>query len=293
MLIQKFIDYLKVEKGYSKHTLTAYENDLQAFVNFLEKNEIDVLIQEVSYTFIRQWIVELMEAGFENKTINRKISTLKSFYKFLQKTDVIQKNPLDEHHSLKVAKKVLVPFSQVEMESIKEFYEETTYYDKIRDVLIIELLYTTGMRRSELIGLKLSDVNIEGKQIKVLGKRNKERYIPLLDNTIVLVKQYLEHRKKLNSQEENLILTQKGSPLYDSLVYRIVKQHMTLVSSKEKRSPHVLRHAFATHLLDEGSDLNTVKELLGHSSLASTQVYTHTSLDRLKEIYKKAHPRNK
>jgi integrase/recombinase XerC len=292
MIIQKFIDYLKVEKGYSKHTLTAYTSDLKSFEDFLLKQGHTNELNEVVYGQIRSWIVALMESGIENRSVNRKISSLKTFYNFLLKTGFVEKNPLDQHRSLKTPKKVLVPFSQKEMQHLSEIYGIEKSFENLRNVLIMELLYTTGMRRSELIGLQLSDVNLESRQIKVLGKRNKERFIPLLDATIIKIKEYLEFRKQLETIQTQLLLTDKGEPIYDSMVYKIVKQFMTLVSSKEKRSPHVLRHAFATHLLDEGSDLNTVKELLGHSSLASTQVYTHTSLERLKEVYKKAHPRN-
>ncbi len=292
MIIQKFIDYLKAEKGYSKHTLTAYASDLKSFKDFLLKQGDTSELHEVVYGQIRSWIVALMESGIENRSVNRKISSLKTFYNFLLKTGVVEKNPLDQHRSLKTPKKVLVPFSQKEMQHLSEIYGTEKSFENLRNELIMELLYTTGMRRSELIGLLLSDVNLESRQIKVLGKRNKERFIPLLDATIIKIKEYLEFRKQLETIQTQLLLTDKGEPIYDSMVYKIVKQFMTLVSSKEKRSPHVLRHAFATHLLDEGSDLNTVKELLGHSSLASTQVYTHTSLERLKEVYKKAHPRN-
>lgn len=292
MIIQKFIDYLKVEKGYSKHTLTAYASDLKSFKDFLLKQGDTSELHEVVYGQIRSWIVALMESGIENRSVNRKISSLKTFYNFLLKTGVLEKNPLDQHRSLKTPKKVLVPFSQKEMQHLSEIYGTEKSFENLRNELIMELLYTTGMRRSELIGLQLSDVNLESRQIKVLGKRNKERFIPLLDVTSIKIKEYLVFRKQLETIQTQLLLTDKGEPIYDSMVYKIVKQFMTLVSSKEKRSPHVLRHAFATHLLDEGSDLNTVKELLGHSSLASTQVYTHTSLERLKEVYKKAHPRN-
>jgi integrase/recombinase XerC len=292
MIIQKFIDYLKVEKGYSKHTLTAYASDLKSFEDFLLKQGYSNELMAVVYGQIRSWIVALMESGIENRSVNRKISSLKTFYNFLLKTGVVEKNPLDQHRSLKTPKKVLVPFSQKEMQHLSEIYGTEKSFENLRNVLILELLYTTGMRRSELIGLQLSDVNLDSRQIKVLGKRNKERFIPLLDATIIKIKEYLEFRKQLETKQTQLLLTDKGEPIYDSMVYKIVKQFMTLVSSKEKRSPHVLRHAFATHLLDEGSDLNTVKELLGHASLASTQVYTHTSLERLKEVYKKAHPRN-
>lgn len=292
MIIQKFIDYLKVEKGYSKHTLTAYASDLKSFEDFLLKQAYSNELMAVVYGQIRSWIVALMESGIENRSVNRKISSLKTFYNFLLKTGVVEKNPLDQHRSLKTPKKVLVPFSQKEMQHLSEIYGTEKSFENLRNVLILELLYTTGMRRSELIGLQLSDVNLDSRQIKVLGKRNKERFIPLLDTTIIKIKEYLDFRKQLETKQTQLLLTDKGEPIYDSMVYKIVKQFMTLVSSKEKRSPHVLRHAFATHLLDEGSDLNTVKELLGHASLASTQVYTHTSLERLKEVYKKAHPRN-
>jgi integrase/recombinase XerC len=292
MIIQKFIEYLKVEKGYSKHTLTAYASDLKSFKDFLIKRDDNSELNEIVYGQIRNWIVALMESGIENRSVNRKISSLKTFYNFLLKTGVIEKSPLDQHRSLKTPKKVLVPFSQKEMQHLSEIYGSERSFESMRNMMIMELLYTTGMRRSELIGIQVSDVNLEGRQIKVLGKRNKERFIPLLDTTIIKVKEYIEFRNLLKPTQTQLLLTEKGMPLYDSLVYKIVKQYMTLVSSKEKRSPHVLRHAFATHLLDEGSDLNTVKELLGHSSLASTQVYTHTSLERLKEVYKKAHPRN-
>jgi len=295
MIIQKFIEYLKIEKGYSRHTCTAYQNDLNSFYTYIIAMDNEADLKLVDYSQIRQWIVKLLETGIENRSVNRKISSLKTFYKFLQKIEQIKENPLDQHRSLKTQKKVLVPFSQKEMENILELFQDQNLniYNNALENLIIELLYTTGMRRSELIGLQLQDVNMEGKLIKVLGKRNKERYIPLLDQTILIIKEYLEFRTRLKTDVLNLIITQKGKPLNDSLVYKIVKKNMTLVSTKEKRSPHVLRHAFATHLLDEGSDLNTVKELLGHSSLASTQVYTHTSLERLKEVYKKTHPRNK
>lgn len=292
MIIQQFIDYLNVEKGYSKHTQIAYTSDLESFKDFLNKKGDTSELHDVDYGQIRIWIVELMESGIENRSVNRKISSLKTFYNYLLKTGVIEKSPLDQHRSLKTPKKVLVPFSQKEMQHLSEIYGTERTFENLRNILIMELLYTTGMRRSELIGLQLSDVNLESRQIKVLGKRNKERFIPLLDTTIIKIKEYLEFRKQLETIQTQLLLTDKGEPIYDSMVYKIVKQFMTLVSSKEKKSPHVLRHAFATHLLDEGSDLNTVKELLGHSSLASTQVYTHTSLERLKEVYKKAHPRN-
>lgn len=293
LLISKFTDYLKVEKGYSIHTILAYQRDLNFFDEFINSLENNIKIEEIEYSHIRQWIISLIDQGIENRSINRKISSLKTFYKFLLKIDIINHNPLEQHKSLKTPKKVLVPFSQKEMNSIPDFYDENSDFEKTRDYLIVEMLYTTGMRRSELINLKLNDVDLNQKQIKVLGKRNKERIIPLIDNTILIYKKYIELRKEINTLSDYVFLTQKGNNIYESLVYRVVKEYMNLVSSKEIKSPHVLRHAFATHLMDEGSDLNTVKELLGHSSLASTQVYVNTSLERIKEIYRKAHPRNK
>jgi len=293
VIINHFITYLKVEKGYSPHTLKAYKNDVKGFHQYLESMDNSSDLIAVNYHEIRNWIVDLLANGVDNRSVNRKVSALKSFYKFLQKSDIISKNPLEIHRSLKTQKKIILPFSQKEMVQLKELFPPTEDYDDILAYIIIEILYTTGIRRSELINMKLIDVNIEGKQIKVLGKRNKERFIPLLTSTLELLKKYLVIRLEMTTHFPNLLLTKKGNPLYESFVYKVVKQYMTLVSSKERKSPHILRHAFATHLLDEGSDLNTVKELLGHSSLASTQVYTHSSLERLKEVYRKAHPRNK
>lgn len=293
MPISKFIDYLQFERGYSKHTLVAYETDLILFKDFLQKTYSEDRLKEVLYVQIRTWIVSLVNKGIANRSINRKISSLKSFYKFLEKIGEIDSNPLQGQHSLKTQKKTITPFSKKELEKLNDLFDKEVDFEQVRDHLIIELLYTTGMRRAELIHLKLNDVNIENKTIKVLGKRNKERYIPLLKITIELLLIYIPLRNDLNSEHQELLLTQKGKPLYDSLVYRIVTKYFKQISTKDKKSPHVLRHAFATHLLDEGADLNVVKELLGHASLASTQIYTQSSLAHLKEVYKKSHPRNK
>lgn len=293
MSIDKYIDYLELEKGYSKNTLTAYYNDIESFRNFLNLKYNSNSLTDVSYGEIRAWIVSLVSSNINNRSINRKISALKSFYKFLEKTDEIISNPLLGHRALKTQKKVITPFSKKELELVTHFFKESNSFEQARDQLIIELLYTTGIRRSELINLKTPDINFESKTIKVLGKRNKERYIPLLDFTIELIHKYSIIRNDLNSSEPQLLLTLKGKPVYDSLVYKTVKKYFDKVSSKDKKSPHILRHAFATHLLDEGADMNVVKELLGHSSLASTQIYTNSSLSHLKYVYKNAHPRNK
>lgn len=293
MLIQQFIDYLKVEKGYSPHTRLAYSKDLKDFQQFLNDNE-QRKIEKAEYSDIRSWILALLELGNDNRSINRKISSLKTFYKFLLKTQQIKISPLEAHKSLKTSKKIILPFSQAEMEYVKEQYQSSPIdFSQMTEELVIELLYTTGMRRSELLQLKINDIDFSQNQIKVLGKRNKERIIPLLATIIPKLKNYIQYCKQYFTDTTPLLLRNRnGKPLSVSSVYRIVK-NSTRFSSKEKRSPHVLRHAFATHLLDEGSDLNTVKELLGHSSLASTQVYTNISIERLKEVHRKAHPRNK
>ncbi len=293
MLINKFIDYLHYEKGYSKNTLLAYEKDVISFRDFLTIVDDKIELIEVSYSQIRQWIVALVNEGIANRSINRKISALKSFYKFLEKTGDIETNPLQGHRLLKIKNKTITPFSKNELEKLADFFSDNKTYEDVRDYCLIELLYTTGMRRGELIGLNCTDINVDSKTVKVLGKRNKERYIPLLESTIELLQRYILLRAELKSTDTSLFLTLKGKPLYDSLVYKIVTKYLKLFSTKEKKSPHILRHAFATHLLDEGADLNVVKELLGHASLASTQVYTKVSLSHLKEAYRKAHPRNK
>jgi integrase/recombinase XerC len=292
MHITSFIEYLKIEKGYAAHTLLAYEKDLLSFQSFLEKTYNIKDISSVSYVYVRAWTVQLMEQGMSMKTINRKMSTLRSLFKFLLKNETLHNNPMSAHKPLKNEKKVIVAFSKKEMQKVNELMNGDDF-ESVRDKVVIELLYTTGMRRAELLKLQLSNIDFHQKQLKVLGKRNKERNIPILEETIKLLDKYIVLRNKLPYKDDKLIVTKKGKPAYDSLIYRIVHKYMSLVSPKEKLSPHVLRHAFATHLLDEGSDLNSVKELLGHSSLASTQVYTHTSLQKLKETYHKAHPRNK
>ncbi len=293
MLIYKFIDFLQFEKGYSKHTLIAYKKDLELFEYFLQETYSSNNFSEVIYVQIRTWVVTLVNQGLTNSSINRKISALKSFYKFLEKIGETKTNPLQGHHSLKTQKKTITPFSKKELEKLDELFFEASSFEQVRDHLIIELLYTTGMRRAELVGLQIHDINTSNKTIKVLGKRNKERYIPLLEITIGLLNRYIHLRNDFRSEYHELFLTNKGKPVYDSLIYKIVTKYFKLISTKEKKSPHVLRHAFATHLLDEGADLNAVKELLGHSSLVSTQIYTQTSLAHLKEVYKKTHPRNK
>ena len=294
MHLSQFIDYLQYEKKYSLHTVNAYQKDISDFAGFAEENFEETNLAEISYSIIRSWIVKLVDEEVSNRSINRKISSLKTFYKFLLKTKQVEVSPLAKHKSLKVSKKVQVPFSAKEVETVITNFSAEGFSD-LRDQLIIELLYSTGMRRAELINLKLEDIQIESSQIKVLGKRNKERMIPLLPSVKKTFIAYLKEREQLeiNSESDYLLLTNKGKKLYDTLVYRIVNGYFSRVSTKTKNSPHIIRHSFATHLLNEGADLNSVKELLGHSSLASTQVYTHNSIKELSKVYLKSHPRNK
>ena len=291
MHVKSFINYLLIEKKYSVHTLTAYKKDLDDFIKFCS-NEYDVdSIIDVNYSQIRSWIVYLVNSNISNRSINRKISSLKTFYKFLQKTKQIEINPLSKHKALKTSKRIQVPFSKNEISLVLNSPEELNF-EFVRNKLIVELFYSTGIRRSELINIKINDIDLNNGVVKVLGKRNKERYIPLINTVQNSIKKYIEFRNEINSSESSFFITKKGKKIYDTLVYRIINNYFSTVSSKEKKSPHILRHSFATHLLNEGADLNSIKELLGHSSLVSTQVYTHNSLGKLKEVYNQAHPRS-
>jgi len=295
MSVTAFISYLKLEKNYSEHTIRAYQRDIEAFENHCNECHGEDGIDHVSYPLIRNWIVVLSDQGISNRTINRKISSLQAYYRFLLKVGDIAISPLVKHRALKTSKKVEVPFSEKEMEDILSRIPFGDNFEGERDKLIIELLYTTGMRRAELVNLKVSDINLSGHTLKVLGKRSKERILPLLLSTIEQVKTYLVKRSeiKTNTDSPYLLLTKEGLKIYETLVYRTINKYFSLVSPKVKKSPHILRHTFATHLLNRGADLNSVKELLGHSSLASTQVYTHNSIAELKKVHQKAHPRNK
>ena len=294
MPLTHFIEYLQLEKKYSVHTITAYRQDLNSFQDFILKEFEEKELEQVNYSQVRSWIVNLVDSGVSNSSINRKISSLRSFYKFLLKTKQIEISPLAKHRSLKVARKVQVPFSETEIITALENNEGDSFEEK-RNKLIVELFYSTGIRRAELIGIELKDVDLGGGLLKVLGKRNKERIIPLLPSVKSSIEAYLPARLEVvsDSEEEHLFVTGRGVKVYDRLVYDIIKNYFRGVSSKQKQSPHILRHSFATHLLNQGADLNSVKELLGHSSLAATQVYTHNSIAELHKVYEKAHPRNR
>ncbi len=292
---QAFCDYLQKEKNYSPHTLTAYLNDVTEFESFLKTHDADALLETVVYSQIRSWIVFLVENGLSNNSVNRKMSSLKSFYRFLLKSKQIEINPLQKHKSLKTPKKVQIPFSEKELEMVFEENDYPDDFEGVRNRLIIELFYTTGMRRAELIALQVGDYSVYNKTLKVLGKRNKERVLPLLECTAALLNRYLIERNRLTVIENKnlLILNKNGHKVSQSFVYRLINDYFSSVSEKTKKSPHVLRHTFATHLLNNGADLNSVKELLGHASLSSTQIYTHSSLAELKRVYQDAHPRNR
>ena len=295
MLIEKFIDYLQIEKNYSSNTLSAYKKDLIEFKNFINENFDKYPIEHAKYKAIRLWIVELVNRDLTNRSINRKVSSLKSFYKFLVKTDTIGSSPLLAHSPLKQSKKIQVPFSKEEINSL---LDSDSFKDDFRGVLqktIITFFYFTGVRRIELINIKESDINMDSSTIRIMGKRSKERIIPMLPKLKKSIVDYLYLRSQEFNKKtlEYLFVSRSGSQLSEKYVYRTVNEYFKLVSPKVKKAPHVLRHSFATHLINEGADINSVKELLGHSSLSATQVYSHTSMERIKEVFKNSHPRAK
>ena len=295
MLIEKFIEYLKIEKNYSVNTLSAYKKDLMEFQVFINENYDKCVIENVDYKIIRSWIVLLVNKNLSNRSINRKVSSLKSFYKFLLKTDTINSSPLIAHSPLKQSKKIQVPFSKDEIGALLDSDFFKSDYKGVLQKTIISFFYFTGVRRIELINLKTSDINMDSYTIRIMGKRNKERIIPMLPKLKESINEYL----KIKSQEFNneisdyLFISKSGIQLSEKYVYRTVNEYFKLVSPKVKKAPHVLRHSFATHLINEGADINSVKELLGHSSLSATQVYSHTSMERIKEVFKSSHPRAK
>lgn len=294
-ILKPYIDYLEKEKNYAALTVQAYSKDIGDFFTFLQINHSDLSPLLVNYSHIREWLVELVTAKIANSSVNRKISSLKSFYLFLLKTKQITSSPLVKHKSLKAAKKIQIPFSETELDNVMTQNQFENTFEGSRNQLIIELFYTTGIRRAELISCKLSNIDLSNHTIKVVGKRNKERILPLLSVTESLLRTYLSHRSNLADafKTDVLILSKKGNKVSDSFVYRLINVYFSTVSEKVKKSPHVLRHSFATHLLNNGADLNSVKELLGHASLSSTQIYTHSSLAELQKVHKNAHPRNK
>ena len=290
---QAFSDYLQLEKKYSIHTVNNYLKDVDFFQEFLVATFETDNLSDINYSQIRSWIVMLVENGISNASVNRKIASLKAFYRFLLKTSQIATSPLQKHKALKTPKKIQIPFSEAEVDKVLNTIQYPDGFVGLRDKLIIDLFYTTGIRRAELIHIKSNDIDLTNQTLKVLGKRNKERIVPILPIIVQEFKVYFSERANLEEIRDNdyFFLTIKGNKLNESLVYRLINNYFSTVSEKVKKSPHILRHTFATHLLNNGADLNSVKELLGHSSLASTQVYTHNSLSELKKVYQNAHPR--
>lgn len=295
MPIAAFVNYLRLEKNYALNTIKAYERDLQLFQVFSETTFGTRALNEVSYSLIRSWIILLVDQGKSNVTINRKIASLNAYYNFALKSGQIAQSPLLGHKSLKVQRKIALPFSEKEMDELFSKIPFPDNFEGSRDRLIVALLYATGMRRAELIGLQTFQVDMGVLQIKVLGKRNKERVIPLIPSLVPLINAYLSQRISLPKRidDTHFFLLPSGKKLYETLVYRVINHYFGLVSTKVKKSPHMLRHTFATHLLNRGADMQSVKELLGHASLASTQVYTHNNMAALKKAYGNSHPRNK
>lgn len=290
-----FREYLQYQKAYSSHTVIAYCDDLSDFKQFNKRVFEQESIDLVNYRQIRSWIGFLSENNLTATSINRKIASLKAYYKFLMRIRQIEVNPLIKHRPLKVVRKIQIPFSENELDAVLKSLEFKSGFDGVRDKLVIELFYATGMRRAELIGLQLGDVDFSSNTIKILGKRNKERIVPVLPVVMDQMREYERQRNHLQDiiDKGYFLLLKNGVKLNDSFVYRLINCYFSNVSEKVKKSPHMLRHTFATHMLNNGADLNSVKELLGHSSLASTQVYTHSSLAELKKVYDKAHPRSK
>jgi integrase/recombinase XerC len=292
MFIERFIRYLQFEKRFSPHTVTAYKNDLDQFSQYIVSFESELL--NVTHQHVRTWIVSLMDDGIEARTINRKISSLRSFYKFLQRENLIGNSPMIYVRAPKIPKRLPIVITEQKMDILLDAQDVfSNDFHGIRDRLIIELLYGTGIRLSELVNLADNDINVYEQQIKVLGKRNKERIIPISKPLAKLVGDY--QLQKLNQNFDNkssaLIVTNQGNKVYAKFIYRTVNLVLSFISTHDKKSPHILRHSFATSLLNRGADLNAIKELLGHSSLAATQVYTHNSVEKLKSIYKQAHPK--
>jgi integrase/recombinase XerC len=287
-----FLSYLKYEKRYSVHTITAYENDLDQFVSFGKTLVEDFYVEAADYHLIRQWIIALMNKGTSARSVNRKISTLKSFYKFMMREGIVPKNPTDYITLPKMARKLPEFVQEKEINHLLDgrFFDDD--FEGLRDKAVVSFFYGTGIRLSELVGIRLSDLNLIEKVVKVNGKRNKERLVPFPLELAGIISEYIKQRNELFPVSENfLFLTGNGEPAYTKLIYRIVKKELSLVTTIDKKSPHILRHSYATHLLNRGADMNAIKELLGHANLAATQVYTHTTFEQLKKVYKQAHPR--
>lgn len=292
-MVESFLKYISFEKRYSQHTVNSYRNDLLQFQTHISDRFQASALSDSTQLMIRDWILTLMDGGASARTVNRKIASLRSFFKFLLKREVIDKDPTFKIKSLKTQKDLPDFADESEFSRFLDHMQFEESFEGRRDQLILELLYGTGIRLAELIGLKVSDFNHQHSTFKVLGKRNKERIIPVSKSLETLVKSYVNDKNHEFSHDHNsyLIVNKNGEQVYPMLVYRVVKKYLNQISSLDKKSPHALRHTFATHLLNKGADLNAVKDLLGHSSLAATQVYTHNSMEKLKSVFDQAHPK--
>ncbi|SHH94789.1 integrase/recombinase XerC [Chryseobacterium oranimense] len=288
-MLEKYLQYLQLEKRYSPHTITSYRKDLEDFSHFYLKTEASGDISKADKKIIRNFIVELSENNISKRSINRKLSSLRSFYLFLLKIGEIKVSPTESIPSLKFYAEKQIPISQKEMQTLSD--RVLADQPDILEKCIIEVLYQTGMRKAELCGLMFEDVNMNGNELKVIGKGNKERFIPVSHDLSDLLRSYLEIRKPDSEHQSYFFVNQKGKKLNEKFVYVVVNKYLSLVTTKEKRSPHILRHSFATHVLDNGAEISKVKKILGHSSLASTQVYTNANIEQLKKVFNQAHPR--
>lgn len=293
MSVESYLNYLQHEKRYSPHTVLAYRTDLVQFNEYIEQT-YEMGPEEAKYVHIRDYIVYLMEDEVGANSIGRKLSSLRGFYKYLYRQKIILTSPMSLIKAPKTPERLPVFIEEQKLDHLLdsgEFFDAT--FSSVRDKMVIEVLFGTGMRLAELLGLKETDIDFYQESVKVLGKRKKERIIPVTKQLINQLKEYIELKslQKFNNKTDDLFVTNKGTAVYPVFIYKIVKSYLAYISTQDKKSPHVLRHSYATSLLNRGADLNAIKELLGHASLAATQVYTHNSIERLKSIYKQAHPK--
>ncbi|RLD72421.1 MAG: integrase [Bacteroidetes bacterium] len=289
--IDDFLKYLQAEKRYAVHTIKAYKNDLNQFHAFCQETDREGM--DLHFRVIRSWVVSLMDSGYSSRTVHRKLTSLSTYCSYLIKEGQLDSNPVERVLKPKLNKRVPAFVEEGKMDLLLDEYDFGEGFTGTRNRLVLDMLYQTGMRRSELIGLKTGSINREGKSVKVMGKRGKERIIPVGDELLASVEKYMVVRSEVMADKagNSLIVTEKGGAAYDKLVYRIVNNYLSMVTTLDKKSPHVLRHTFATHMLNRGADLNAIKELLGHANLSATQVYTHNTYKKLKSIYNQAHPR--